>query len=172
MAAGGILKVPLKKRNAMDDTQMMVLELGSKGYSCAQMVIIGGLRLMSRENADLVRAAAGLAQGVGCSGEICGALSGGVCLIALHTGKGQDNEDALPEAAPLMDELVEWFRSDMCAGGGITCDAILGVQDAGGPACRNMDAGRCGALVAQTWSKAVTLLSEKGIDPTLGRDES
>lgn len=154
----------------MDDTQMMVLELGGKGYSCAQMVIIGGLRLMGRENPDLVRAMAGLAQGVGCSGEICGALSGGVCLLALHTGKGTDDEDALPGAVPLMDTLVEWFRNEMCSGGGITCDAILGAPQAGGQSGRAMDAGRCGALVAQTWNKAVTLLSENGIDPTLGRE--
>lgn len=151
----------------MDDTQMMVLELGSKGYSCAQIVVSGGLRLLGRENPDLVRAMAGLAQGVGCSGEICGALSGGACLIALHTAKGMDNEDPLPEGQPLMNELVEWFREEQCKGGGITCDAILGIGSAA--ACA-MDPQRCGALVAGVWNKAVSLLLEKGIDPTIGRD--
>jgi len=66
---------------------MWLLELGAKGYSCAQMLVIGALRLMGRENPDLVRAVAGLAQGVGC-GELCGALSGGACLLSLYTGKG------------------------------------------------------------------------------------
>jgi C_GCAxxG_C_C family probable redox protein len=155
----------------LDDAQMMVLELGGKGYSCAQMVIAGALGLMGRENPDLVRAMAGLAQGVGCSGEICGALSGGVCLIALHTGKGQDAEDALPESQPLMNELVEWFRAEFCSGGAVTCDAILGDAPSG-PGGRNMDAGRCGALVAQTWTRAVSLLVEQGIDPALGREEA
>jgi C_GCAxxG_C_C family probable redox protein len=126
----------------MDDAQMLVLELGSKGYSCAQIVMAGALGLMGRENPDLLRAMAGLAQGVGWSGEICGALAGGVCLIALHTGKGQDAEDALPEAGPLMNDLVEWFREELCAGGAITCDAILG--DIPGSGDRSMDAGRCG----------------------------
>ena len=153
----------------MDDTQMMVLELGSKGYSCAQIVVAGGLRLLGRENPDLVRAMAGLAQGVGCSGEICGALSGGVCLIAMHTAKGADNEDPLPEAQPLMNALVEWFREEECSGGGISCDAIL--EDSG--ACnRQMDAIRCGKLVADVWNRAVNLLVENGIDPTQGRDEA
>lgn len=151
----------------MDDTQMMVLELGSQGFSCAQIVVAGGLRLMGRENPDLVRAMAGLAQGVGCSGEICGALSGGVCLVAMHTAKGTGSEEALPEAQVLMNALVEWFREEQCGSGGITCDAIMG---AGSPADRTMDAVRCGGLVAAVWNKAVTLLVENGIDPTAGRE--
>lgn len=153
----------------MDDTQLMVLELGSKGYSCAQMVLAGGLRLMGRDNPDLLRAMGGLAQGVGCSGEICGALSGGVCLIALHTEKGRDAEDALPQGPGIMNELVEWFREEAGAGGAVTCDALLGnTSRATGE--RGMDAGRCGELVARTWNKAVSLLVENGIDPTLGRE--
>lgn len=157
----------------MDDAQLLVMELGGLGYSCAQMVLMGGLRLMGRENPDLIRAMAGLAQGVGCSGEICGALSGGVCLIALHTGKGRDAETPLPQAQPLMNELVEWFREELCQGGSVTCDAILGVADAAsGPACgRGMHPSTCGDLVARTWTRAVSLLMENGIDPSQGREE-
>lgn len=151
----------------MDDAQMMFLELAGKGYSCAQMVMLGGLRLMGRENPDLTRALAGLAQGVGCSGEICGALSGAVCLVALHTGKGLDHEDALPESAPLMNDLVEWFREEA---GALTCDAILGAQNETGVG-RAMNAGLCGALVLKSWTRAVAMLAEKGVDPALGRSE-
>lgn len=157
----------------MDDAQLLVLEMGGKGYSCAQMVLAGGLRLMGRENPDLLRAASGLAQGVGLSGELCGALSGGVCLLGLHCGKGHDGEEALPQAALLMDELVTWFREELCAGGAVTCDAILGIGadcQRGDASCRGMDAERCGALVAKTWSRAVALLAEKGIDPSAGRE--
>ena len=151
----------------MDDTQMMVLELGSRGYSCAQIVVAGGLRLMGRENPDLIRAMGGLAQGVGCSGEICGALAGGSCLIAMHTVKGMDMEEDLPEAQVIMNGLVDWFREEQCAGGGVTCDAIMGT-DVSGP--RSMDAVRCGGMVAAVWNKAVAMLVESGIDPTLGRE--
>ncbi len=158
----------------MNDTQMMVLELGGKGYSCAQIILAGGLRLMGRENTDLLRSMAGLAQGVGCSGGICGALAGGVCLIALHTGKGHDDETALENGPILMNELVEWFRQEKCGGGDITCDAILG----GGPAygkedasCRTMEPVLCGGLVAAVWDKALSLLIENGVDPSQGRQE-
>lgn len=151
----------------MDDTQMMVLELGSQGYTCAQIVLAGGLRLMGRENPDLIRAMAGLAQGVACSGEICGALSGGVCLIALHSAKGMAGEEALPEGQLLMNSLVEWFREEHCGGGAVSCDALLGVD---GVCSRSMDAVRCGGMVGSVWNKAVSLLVESGIDPTLGRE--
>lgn len=151
----------------MNDIDVMILELGANGYSCAQMVVVGGLRLMGRDNPDLVRAMAGLAQGGGCSGELCGALSGGLCLMAMHTAKGMDGEDALPTADLLMDTLVEWFRAELCNGGGITCDAIAGGQ----AGCRGgMRASLCGPLVAKTWEKTVALLLENGIDPTLGRE--
>ena len=151
----------------MDDTRMMILELGSKGYSCAQIVVTGGLRLLGRDNPDLVRAMAGLGQGVGCSGEICGALSGGVCLIAMHTAKGMDSEDTLPECQPLMNGLVEWFREEQCQGGPLTCDALLG---AGGAASGTMNPQICGNLVAAVWTRAVNMLLEQGIDPVQGRE--
>jgi hypothetical protein len=124
---------------------------------------------MGRDNPDLVRAAAGLAQGVGCGGEICGALSGAVCLIAMHTAKGADNEDPLPESVPLMSALVDWFRAEMCNGGAITCDAILGLD---GKSCGAMDPQRCGDLVTAAYTKALELLVEYGIDPTEGRVEN
>ncbi len=155
----------------MDDTRMMILELGSKGYSCAQILLAGGLRLMGRENPDLVRAMAGLAQGVGCSGNICGAVSGGACLIALHTGKGLDNEQPITAGQALMEELLDWFRSEVCAGGEITCDALLGVTQENG-VCRLMEPVRCGDLVAKVWEKALALLLAAGIDPSLGREEA
>lgn len=156
----------------MNDAQMMTLELGAKGYSCAQIVLLGGLRLMGTDNPDLVRAMAGLAQGVGGSGEICGALAGGVCLIALHTGKGHDAEQALKEGPLLMNELVEWFRAECAGGQSITCDALLELKPGlASPAGRSMDSARCGALVAQVWDKALRLLQENGIDPTTSRPE-
>lgn len=153
----------------MDDTQLMVLELGSKHYSCAQIVLLGGLRLLGRENPDLIRAMAGLAQGMGGSGNICGALGGGLCLLALHTAKGKDDELPLESGPLLMEELITWFQEDCCQGGPMTCDALLGTD--GGTADRRMQPQQCGALVARVWEKAVGLLSTHGIDPTEGRPE-
>jgi len=156
----------------IDDTEMMVMELSGQGYSCAQIVMIGGLRLMARENPDLVRAMAGLANGASC-GDLCGALTGGLCLMAVHTAKGLDDERPIPGARTLAGALIKWFTQEELKGRiRPTCRAIF--ESAGlnfEPGEMNPAAG-CGDLVAHTWTKAVQILQENNIDPTLGRDES
>lgn len=151
----------------MTETQMMVLELAANNYSCAQIILIGGLRLMGRENPDLVRAAAGLAQGIGNTGNICGALAGGLCLLAMHTAKGLDPELPHDQALVLQEDLVARFREQCCGGGNITCDAILGFDNEGGQ--RSIETTLCGGLVGWVWEECLAILAEYGIDPTEGR---
>lgn len=151
----------------MSDSQMTVMKLGAKGYSCAQIVLIAGLGYMGRENPDLIRAAAGLAQGGGCSGELCGALSGGLCLLGLHMGKGLDSELAEPDEQLFYNSMVEWFREKHAKNGKITCDAILGLEP--GQVCA-MNPGICGEIVASVMDYTVALLLERGRDPRSGRD--
>ncbi len=152
----------------ISSSQLLVLEFGSMGYSCAQIILAGGLRLMGRENPDLLRAMGGLAQGMGCSGGICGALSGGVCLIALHTAKGDPGEQPLEVGPALMNALVEWFRAEHGTNGDISCDTLLGASS--GPECRMMQPDLCGNLVASVWDKALRLLADNGINPAEGRE--
>lgn len=147
----------------MTDAQIMVMELGSAGFSCAQILLAGALRMRGEDNPDLVRAMSGLAQGGGCSGELCGALSGGLCLIGLYCGKGDAAEQPHPQEAVFMESLVSWFREQPFAANGITCDAILG----DGPLV--MDPERCGAIVAAVWEESLRLLVGVGIDPSEGR---
>lgn len=151
----------------MNDTQLTVLKLGGKGYSCAQIVLLSGLNYLGRDNPDLIRAAAALAQGGGCSGELCGALSGGLCLLGLYLGKGSDAELAEPDEQLLYNNLVEWFREAHAVNGKITCDAILGLEP--GQACA-MNPSTCGQLVASVLEHAVGLLLEHGHDPSFGRE--
>ncbi|MDR2162314.1 MAG: C-GCAxxG-C-C family protein [Desulfovibrio sp.] len=143
---------------------ILILELGAKGYGCAQILLAGGLRHLGRDNPDLLRAMSGLAQGGGGSGEICGALSGGFCLIGLYCGKGRDGETPDGRAGLLMDGLLSWFRSRPFARGGLTCDAILGKT------CSGMDPALCGGIVSGVWETVLTLLLENGIDPGEGRE--
>jgi len=155
----------------IDDTQMMVMELAGQGYSCAQIVVLGGLRLMGRENPDLVRAMSALANGASC-GDLCGALSGGLCLISLHTGKGLEDERPVLGARTLNHALIKWFKQeelkDQVAP---TCAAIF---EAAGVAFQDGEMNQavgCGDLVAHTWTKAIEILRDNGIDPTEGRPE-
>lgn len=154
----------------IDDTQMMVLELAGQGYSCAQIVMIGGLRLMGRENPDLVRAMAALAHGASC-GDLCGALTGGLCLLSVHTGKGLDDERPVPGARTLAGALIKWFREEELKGKvAPTCRAIFEASGRDFQPGEMDPAVGCGDLVAHTWTKAIQILGENNIDPTQGRE--
>jgi len=142
------------------------------------MLVIGALRLMGRENPDLVRAVAGLAQGVGC-GELCGALSGGACLLSLYTGKGQDSEMLHGKGLLLVSELTDWFANELCQGNGMTCAAIINcildsAEDYNSPLDANdkrrMCETHCINMVAMVWEKCLELLRENDFDTTEGRN--
>ena len=60
----------------------------------------------------------------------------------------------------MMQELSDWFEERVGAiHGGITCEAIVG--DAGPDASRQT----CGAMVAETYEKAMEILMQNGFDP-------
>ena len=149
----------------MNETTLRVMQLTAQEFCCSQVILIMGLEALGHDNPELLRAANGLCQGLGCRDQTCGCLSGGVCLLALHAGKGRSDEDRHDRYELLVDSLVEWFRET--AGGrfgGITCEAIVGP---GNPA---PEPTRCGPLVADTFEKAVSLLVENGFDPCQGRE--
>ncbi len=154
----------------IDETQMMVMELAGQGYSCAQIVIIGGLRLMGRENPDLVRAMSALANGASCGG-LCGALTGGLCLIGLHTGQGLDDERPVPGARTLAGALVKWFTTVELKGEiQPNCADIFEAAGQNFSGDMNPAIG-CGDLVAHTWTRAIEILRDNHIDPGEGREE-
>ncbi|MDR1394637.1 MAG: C-GCAxxG-C-C family protein [Deltaproteobacteria bacterium] len=155
----------------LDETQAAVLELAAKGYSCAQIVVLLGLRVMGRENPDLTRAMAGLAMGAGC-GDICGALTGGLCLISLHTAKGMDDDRPAPMGRTLMGALIKWFKFEELKGE-TKIDCLHIFEKSGRQYDLNANpAESCGDLVIHTWQKVMYLLSENNIDPTMGQAES
>lgn len=151
----------------MTDTQMMIMELAAKNYSCGQILILGGLRLMDRENPDLVRVASALAQGGGSSGNLCGALLGGMCLLSLHTAKGHDSEDSDEQELLLHSELLSRFQEHCSESGAITCDELLGNGEA--DAERGMQPDRCAGYIGWVWEEVIKLLVEYGFDPREGR---
>lgn len=87
----------------MDDTLIRMLQLGQKGYTYSQIIILLGLEQRGETNPGLVRAMEGLAYGCGSGRGSCGALTGGACLLAFYAGKGSDEEtasDRLPVRPP------------------------------------------------------------------------
>lgn len=147
----------------MNDMDRM-LELGRQGFFCSQILIIQGMELQGKDNPDLVRAMQGLAGGLGFTGETCGALTGGACLLGLYAGKGAPDEEENLNLMLMIGELVSWFKETYGPQyGGIRCETILDNDPSG-------RMSMCPALVAATLQKVKELLVEHGIDLS-GLDE-
>jgi Putative redox-active protein (C_GCAxxG_C_C) len=144
----------------MDATQIRMLQLGQQGYTCSQIIMILGLEVRGETNPDLVRAMSGLAFGCGTGRCNCGVLTGGCCLLGLYAGKGGDDETESDRLVLLLQELNDWFcRHTGCDPGDMSCEAIVG--EAGPVASRQ----RCGAILAETYTKVMELLTANDIDP-------
>lgn len=140
-----------------------MIQLAREGFHCSQILLFMGLEAQGKTNADLIRTMSGLAGGLGFSGEVCGALTGGACLLGLCAGRGAPDEEEDPRLNVMIGELVDWFSEEYGrAYGGIRCETILGDD----PASRST---RCPSLVLGTYEKVKTLLAENGLDLSDGR---
>lgn len=90
-----------------------IFELKLQGYCCSQIVMELGLRRLGKENPDLVKAMAGLCNGMW-QGKLCGIVSAAFCLLFL----AEDAEDAQEHVR----ELSDWFEESF---GGTDCDILL-----------------------------------------------
>lgn len=146
----------------MDDITLQMTRLNAKGYCCAQIILILALEAQGKANADLVRLVGGLCFGINWSGEVCGALSGGACLISLYAGKGTDEEAPDSRCMTMVGELVEWFtRAADNEYGGTRCHEIIE---------RFPDRSMCSLIVADTYRKCVDILVSHGFDPAVNRN--
>jgi len=148
----------------MPETAEKIRKLYHQGYGCSQILLLLGLEAQGVSNPGLVRAMAGLAGGVGSSGRLCGALTGGACLIALYAGRGAAGEAEHDRFYLMMDQLIEWFEGvygRKC--GGMDCEQVADCEpflDGSLPPC-------CG-LVLATWEKVVEILRRNRIAVAAG----
>lgn len=141
----------------MDEMERM-RALKQDGYYCSQILIILGLELQGKTNPDLVASMHGLSGGLGFSGELCGVLSGGACLLGLYAGKRDPKDLENPYLMFMIQDLVTWFKAEYGSQfNGIRCAEIL----KGNP---NFQMTRCPLMVTGTFSKVKELLVENGFD--------
>jgi C_GCAxxG_C_C family probable redox protein len=147
----------------MNDLDLRMIELAGQGFYCSQILLILGLEAQDKQNPDLIRAMNALVGGLGLSGDICGSLTGGACLLGLYAGRGTPEEEEDPKLNIMISELVNWFTQKYSAlYGGIHCDNIL----EGDPTNQRT---RCPGIVAKTYQKVKSLLLENGFDLSEGR---
>ena len=146
----------------MDDIVLQMMRLKTKGYCCTQIILILALEARGKTNADLVRSVGGLCFGINWSGEVCGALSGGACLISLYAGKGAEQETPASQYTTMVGELVEWFtRVADNEYGGTRCHEIIE---------KFPDRSICSLIVADTYKKCMDILVSHGFDPAVGKN--
>lgn len=134
-----------------------MMELALNGYKCSQILVQMALEAQQTSNRELVRAMTGLLSGYAC-GKLCGALSGGCCVLGMYAGKGTADENADAALAPMLRQYAEWFETEYTPKfGGIDCHDI--VQDDA-----RLQLQRCPTLVMECWTKLKELLAENGYD--------
>lgn len=147
----------------MTDEMIRMLQLAQQGFQCSQVLLLMGLEAQGKDNVDLVRVMSALAGGLGFSGDICGTLTGGACLLGLYAGRGRADEEEDPRLNIMIGELVEWFTTEHGRKyGGIRCETILGDD----PRSRTT---RCPSMILGTYQKVKDLLVQNGFDLSTGR---
>jgi len=133
-----------------------IMELKQQGFLCSQILIIMGLDLQGKSNPDLIRSVQALAGGIGFSGNLCGALTGGACLLGLYAGKGDPDEEIDERLDLMLLSLVDWFQANTGARyNGINCDQVLEGSLSNIPS-------RCPDIVYSVFQKSKELLVEYG----------
>jgi len=135
-----------------------ITQLKTQGFYCSQILMLMGMELQGITNPDLVRTMQSLAGGVGFSGNLCGALTGGACLLGLYAGKGKPEEPEDERLNLMLLELVDWFQVHTGAQyKGATCDQILEGKQSNIPL-------RCPGIIQTVWQKSKDILVEYGFD--------
>ncbi len=143
--------------------QLRMMDLAQQGFHCSEILLFMGLEAQGKTDPDLIGAVSALAGGIGFSGETCGALTGGACLLGLYAGRGAAEEEEDPKLKFMIHDLVEWFsRKHGEAYGGIRCRDIT--QD--DPTIPPI---RCPKIVAGAYKKVRSLLTENGFNWEHGR---
>lgn len=119
-----------------------------EGKCCSSILLQLGLNLRHEENRQLVHAVSGLCNGVH-MGLLCGALSGGCCMLTLFA----ENRD---ETAEMTAELVNWFTAKYGAQkGGVDCSHITNCS----PEIKRVF---CPSLIEATYLQAKSILIDFG----------
>lgn len=156
-----------KKYKLNDETLRRMAFLADNKYHCSQIILKLSLEHEGKDNPDLIRSMAGLADGCGFFNGICGILSGAACLISWYAGKGSDDENESDMLMPMLQDLGHWFDKEIEGKyKSNSCNDIVG-EKLGTPEGIRI----CGLLLMKTYAKANEILESYGfIDCFCGKE--
>ena len=139
------------------DLMDRIMELSRQGYVCSQILAIMTLEAIGEEDPGFVRAMGGLNGGIGFSGDCCGCMVAGCCILSYFTGKPDADSFDSPHHKPALKEFAKWFTEEMeMEYRGIDCNDII----RGNPLKR---VRYCPQIMAQTFEKLVEILENRGL---------
>jgi C_GCAxxG_C_C family probable redox protein len=141
----------------VDDTAFRMFKLKNTGYCCTQIIIKMALDEEEKENEDLLRVANGLCMGVGSTQKTCGVLTGGIAILGLYAGKGNDREYPKMEYSDMVDEYTEWFLGEFES---TECSDIIGVCSVTDYATNMEYRLKCGDILVKGYEKVQEILQE------------
>lgn len=143
----------------MDDLSYRIFSMSSAGYCCSQIMVKLALDAEEKENPDLLRALKGLCKGIAGHQGPCGVLTGGIAILGLYAGNGEDGERAKEDYNTMVKEYYEWFEEEH---GAIDCRDLIGINSFDGTDVSYK--GKCGQFMAAGFAKVCDILSEHGYD--------
>jgi C_GCAxxG_C_C family probable redox protein len=108
-----------------------------------------------KENEDLLRAVNGLCQGIGGSQKSCGVLTGGVAIIGLYAGKGNDTQYPAENYGLMINEYIKWFEEEFQS---LECMDIIGVLCVTDEKRNENYMLKCGDILLKSYAKIQEIL--------------
>jgi len=140
------------KKEKIDAAKACAFDLYVKDrFVCSEAVLYTINRILGTPlPVEIVRLASGFAGGIGKSGYVCGALTGGVMALGLAFGRSEAGASC-PKITPATRELLEWFNQ---AFGSSCCAALTKKRRAFG----GKESNRCGVMTGETAAKTMELI--------------
>jgi len=90
-----------------------------EGYNCAQSILYSYCDDLGFDKNSALKMACGFGGGMGCKGEVCGAVTGGIIVIGAMYGRGEHEDRAVAELTyektrELIDQFVERHGTFIC----------------------------------------------------------
>lgn len=145
----------------MDDISFTMFKLVNSGYCCTQVMVKMVLDAEEKENEDLLRAVNGLCMGIGSTQKICGVLTGGIAILGLYAGKGNDTEYVKPEYSDMADEYTKWFEAEF---GSVECRDIIGTCSVSDYNTNREYRLKCGDTLKKSFEKVQEILRDNGFE--------